>query len=69
MTTIAPTVLEWAFKAVLTYTITEGSVNLYVKGDFTGKNPKTSQESATHSVFRDNMMLPRGLVEVPENRS
>ncbi|KAJ5186437.1 hypothetical protein N7449_011201 [Penicillium cf. viridicatum] len=37
---VAPTVLEWAFKAILTYTITEKSVSLHVKGDFTGTHPK-----------------------------
>ncbi|KGO38576.1 Glycoside hydrolase, family 2, N-terminal [Penicillium expansum] len=37
---VAPTVLEWAFEATLTYTITETSVSLHVKGDFTGTYPK-----------------------------
>lgn len=37
---VAPTVLEWAFEATLTYTITEKSVSLHVKGDFTGTHPK-----------------------------
>ncbi|KAJ5383248.1 hypothetical protein N7517_001159 [Penicillium concentricum] len=37
---VGPTVLEWAFEAVLTYTITEASVSLHVKGDFTGTHPK-----------------------------
>ncbi|CAI7647719.1 unnamed protein product [Penicillium discolor] len=37
---VAPTVLEWAFEAILTYTITETSVRLHVKGDFTGTHPK-----------------------------
>jgi beta-galactosidase len=37
---VAPTVLEWALEATLRYTITESSVNLYVKGDFSGTYPK-----------------------------
>ncbi|CAI7652870.1 hypothetical protein PCG10_006030 [Penicillium crustosum] len=36
---VAPTVLEWAFEAILTYTITETSVALHVKGDFIGTHP------------------------------
>ncbi|KAE8553781.1 hypothetical protein TMatcc_006747 [Talaromyces marneffei ATCC 18224] len=37
---VAPTVLEWALEATLSYTITESSVNLHVKGDFSGTYPK-----------------------------
>ncbi|KAJ5770899.1 uncharacterized protein N7511_002950 [Penicillium nucicola] len=37
---VAPTVLEWAMEATLKYTITESSVTLHVKGDFTGTHPK-----------------------------
>ncbi|KAJ5159067.1 Glycoside hydrolase family 2 N-terminal [Penicillium coprophilum] len=37
---VAPTVLEWAFEATLTYTLMETSVTLHVKGDFTGTHPK-----------------------------
>ncbi|KAJ5794333.1 Glycoside hydrolase family 2 N-terminal [Penicillium paradoxum] len=37
---VAPTVLEWALESTLTYTITDSSVRLHVKGDFTGTHPK-----------------------------
>ncbi|OOQ88819.1 beta-galactosidase [Penicillium brasilianum] len=37
---VAPTVLEWAMVADLSYTITGSSVHLHVKGDFTGTYPK-----------------------------
>jgi beta-galactosidase len=37
---VAPTVLEWALEATLTYTVAESSVHLHVKGDFSGTHPK-----------------------------
>ncbi|CAI7672241.1 unnamed protein product [Penicillium bialowiezense] len=37
---VAPTVLEWALEAILNYTITETSVKLHIKGDFSGTHPK-----------------------------
>lgn len=37
---VAPTVLEWALEATLTYLVSESSVNLHVKGDFSGTYPK-----------------------------
>ncbi|EED20697.1 beta-galactosidase, putative [Talaromyces stipitatus ATCC 10500] len=37
---VAPTVLEWALEATLSYTITESSIKIHVKGDFTGTYPK-----------------------------
>jgi beta-galactosidase len=36
---VAPFVLEWAMEADLSYTITESSVHLHVKGDFSGTYP------------------------------
>jgi beta-galactosidase len=37
---VAPTVLEWALEATLNYTITDSSVSLHIKGDFSGTHPK-----------------------------
>ncbi|CAG7936765.1 unnamed protein product [Penicillium salamii] len=37
---VAPTVLAWAIEATLTYTITESSIQLHIKGDSTGSHPK-----------------------------
>lgn len=37
---VAPTVLEWAAEATLTYTLAESSVKIHVKGDFIGTYPK-----------------------------
>ena len=37
---VAPTVLEWALEAILDYTITESSISLQIKGDFSGAHPK-----------------------------
>jgi beta-galactosidase len=36
---VAPFVLEWAVEADLSYTITESSVIIHVKGDFSGTHP------------------------------